>query len=287
MAPIRSPLRTRSQTAMVGAGTSRLGEEERAEADTRAAMVTEASCSRASEATALQVVMEELRTMRREREQERQERQQERQELLELRQEAEERHHRNLAGQSESMFTIKPDTFDGTMPLREYLVQFNLVARANNWNDSKKTAVLASCLRGTARSVLEGLEEGFVYQDLKAKLELRFGEFDNLQNYYVQFTSRKIKNGEDFAVYGNELERLARHAYPECAYEVRDRMTCAQFIAGLNEGFVRRTLQLENVTSLKNAIERAKVIKVIAEQNSEQEKKTKLSKIQKIKITFR
>jgi hypothetical protein len=66
------------------------------------------------------------------------------------------------------------------------------------------------------------------------------------------------------------LERLARHAYAECPFEIRDKITCAQFIAGLNDGFVRQTLQLENITSLKNAIERAKVVNLIFERNSGQ-----------------
>jgi len=31
---------------------------------------------------------------------------------------------------------IKPDTFDGTVPLREFLIQFNLIARINAWSDA-------------------------------------------------------------------------------------------------------------------------------------------------------
>jgi len=44
-------------------------------------------------------------------------------------------------------FKFKPDTFDGSVPLREFLTQFDLTARINAWPDSVKTVALASSLR--------------------------------------------------------------------------------------------------------------------------------------------
>ncbi|RLU19460.1 hypothetical protein DMN91_008017 [Ooceraea biroi] len=48
----------------------------------------------------------------------------------------------------------------------------------NGWNDAARAVALASCLQGKARSVLDALEnpESFGYDELKSKLELRFGE---------------------------------------------------------------------------------------------------------------
>ncbi|KYN14482.1 hypothetical protein ALC57_13307 [Trachymyrmex cornetzi] len=43
---------------------------------------------------------------------------------------------------------LKTNVYEGSVPLREYLAQFNLIARANRWEDDTKTAILASCLRG-------------------------------------------------------------------------------------------------------------------------------------------
>lgn len=82
------------------------------------------------------------------------------------------------------------------------------------------------------------------------------------QSYYFQFTNRKQKN-EDYAAYGLEIERFARLAYPECAHEVRGRIACAQFVPSSANGFVKRTLQLEGITSIRMATERTKVIKKI------------------------
>jgi len=52
-------------------------------------------------------------------------------------------------------------------------------------------------------------------------------------------------------------------AYPECPFNVRDKITCAQFVSAISDSFVKRTLQLEGITSLRLAIERAKAIKII------------------------
>jgi len=171
-------------------------------------------------------------------------------------------------------FKLKPDTFDGTVSLREYFSQFNLIARANGWDDSTKTVALASCLRGKARAVLETVQDvsHLEFAELKSKLELRFGEGYLSQNFYVQFTNRKQKFGEDLAALGSELDRLVRLAYPECPHEVRDKIACAQFISAIFDNFVKRTLQLENITSLSVAIERAKTIKMIQGEGFEKKK---------------
>jgi len=39
---------------------------------------------------------------------------------------------------------LKPDNFDGSVPLREFITQFDLIARANNWGDPHKTIALAA-----------------------------------------------------------------------------------------------------------------------------------------------
>lgn len=130
--------------------------------------------------------------------------------------------------------------------------------------------MLASCLRGKARSILDGILdiETLEYEKLKRKLELRFGEGHLTQTYYTQFTNRKQKFSKDFATMGADLERLSYKAYPECSHEIRDKIACAQFIVAMLDGFVKQTLQLENVISLKSAIERAMTIKNIKENSN-------------------
>jgi len=170
---------------------------------------------------------------------------------------------------------LKPDTFDGSVPWNEFLVQFELIARANRWSNDAKTAILVSCLRGKARVVLESVQnlESLSFDELKSRLELHFGETHSSQNYYSQFTNRRQKFGEEIASFGSDLERLARLAYPECSQTIRDKIACAQFVSALFDRFVSRNLQLEGVTSLREAIVRAKTIKSIQESDFEQRKR--------------
>lgn len=160
---------------------------------------------------------------------------------------------------------LKVDIYDGTGSLRDYFCQFELIARANGWEDGDKAVQLAANLRGKARAILDGWEETFGYEKLKDRLELRFGDRVLHQNSYVRFSSRKQKPGEDFASLGENLEQLARLAYPECTSEMQDKISCAQFIPAITDGFTKQTLQLENITSLRPAIERAFTIKAIQE----------------------
>ncbi|KAL6254058.1 hypothetical protein P5V15_014675 [Pogonomyrmex californicus] len=108
---------------------------------------------------------------------------------------------------------LKPDTYDGSVPLREYLTQFNLIARANNLGNAEKVVVLASCLRGKARAILEGGTdfENSQFENLVAHLELRFGENLSSQNYYYQFTNRKQRFGEDLkeAALDSDIKRFS------------------------------------------------------------------------------
>ncbi|XP_071576725.1 uncharacterized protein [Temnothorax nylanderi] len=162
-------------------------------------------------------------------------------------------------------YKLKPDTYDGSVPLQEYFSQFNLIARANFWDDTTKTVALASSLRGKARAILETVQdiECLNFSELKSKLELRFGEGRLTQNYYSALTNRRQKFGEDLAALGSDIERLSRLAYPECPYEIREKIACSQFVTAVADHFIRRTLQMEGITSLCQAVERAKALKII------------------------
>lgn len=130
----------------------------------------------------------------------------------------------------------------------------------------EKAVALASCLRGKVCSLLESYADGIeslTYAELKRKLELRFGQSELSQSYYLQFTNRKQSPGKDYAILGADLERLSRKAYPECIHEVRDKIACSQFVAALTDGFIKRSLQVEGEFSLRIAIERAKTLKLI------------------------
>jgi len=78
-------------------------------------------------------------------------------------------------GSANLTFKFKPDNFDGSVPLCEFLPHFDLIARVNAWPDSMKTVALASSLREKACAVLDGIFElkNLKFEKLKSKLELQ------------------------------------------------------------------------------------------------------------------
>lgn len=130
-------------------------------------------------------------------------------------------------------YKLKPDTYNGSAPLREFFLQFFLIARGSEGN------CIPSSLRGRARFVLQTIKnaQNLNFEELKSRLELKFGEGHSSPNYYLEFTNRKQKFGENLAFAG-ELEKLAQLAYPECAFPMRDKITCAQFVSALSNNFI-------------------------------------------------
>jgi len=99
-------------------------------------------------------------------------------------------------------YKLKPDTYDGETSLREFFLQFKLIARANCWNDETRAVALATCLRGKARSVLECIQiENLEYRELKEKLELRFA-----RGIYLKIFIRNLQIGD------RNLEKVWQHS---------------------------------------------------------------------------
>jgi hypothetical protein len=119
-----------------------------------------------------------------------------------------------------------------------FFSQFILIADANNWSEKAKIIALASCLRGKARSILDCIPEieKLSFEELKSKLELRFGEGHLSGVYYTQFINRHQKFGEDLSELGADIERLSRLAYSECEDKIREKIACAQFVNAINNG---------------------------------------------------
>ncbi|KAI4478593.1 hypothetical protein M0804_011916 [Polistes exclamans] len=164
-----------------------------------------------------------------------------------------------------SGYAVKPDTYDGEGNLGDFLSHFELVARANSWDESARALALATSLRGEARAVLQafGDREEFSFAALKSRLELRYGERLNQQKSYTEFASRRQKAGEDLAVIAADLERLARFVYSECTAETEDKIACGQFLNAIRDPEVRTALKVEGVKSLRVAAVRALELEAI------------------------
>lgn len=90
----------------------------------------------------------------------------------------------------------------------------------------------------------------------KIKIRIAFWRRTFGSNVLYAVHEQKIKRFWEFSDIGRGFRTFVAISfyYPENSQEVKDKIVCAQFVTALSDGFVRITLQLEGVTSLKMAI---------------------------------
>jgi hypothetical protein len=130
----------------------------------------------------------------------------------------------------------KPANYDGTSNWTDYLVQFELVAEINRWNNDEKALELATCLRGVAQGVLSDLrpESRRSFEHLVSALNNRFQPDNQAELYRAQMKNRLRKRSEPLTDLGHEIKRLVRLAYPGAPLEVREHLARDCFIDSLN-----------------------------------------------------
>ena len=93
---------------------------------------------------------------------------------------------------------VKPQLYDGLTNIDEYLTQFNIIAEINQWSCDTKALHLASCLTGSARSLLSELDSVHRrnFSSLVSALQRRFGTVNRAEVYRAQLKNRVRQRGE-------------------------------------------------------------------------------------------
>ena len=103
----------------------------------------------------------------------------------------------------------------GTISLKLYLRQFELVSNFNGWEDDEKALQLAASLEGPALNTLERVQDTLTYHGVVAALKLRFPDYSCAATYENAFDTAQRKHGEDAGSFTTRLGDLAFNAYPE------------------------------------------------------------------------
>ena len=71
---------------------------------------------------------------------------------------------------------MKARYYDGNTPWKPFLIQFEVCAKFNKWNEDQKVAQLQSCLSGKATHVVwdTDMDDIRSYKQLAEKLRARF-----------------------------------------------------------------------------------------------------------------
>lgn len=163
---------------------------------------------------------------------------------------------RDHTNSSSAAVRIKPLPFDGSTSWSDYIMQFEIIANANNWTASAKAAYLAGTLRGPALCVLKNLPatSRTNYQELVCALERRFRESHLQQTSHPMLRARTQNNKEGILDFAADVERLTKLAFRDCGSEPQDRIALHQFLDGIENTSTQELVRMRYPKSLDQAV---------------------------------
>ena len=158
-------------------------------------------------------------------------------------------------GSSGDRVKIKPQTYDGSEDLSEYVTHFNLVAELNGWSYGVKSLHLASCLTGDARTLLNDLDarKQRDYNALLEALNHRFGTENRAEIFKSQLKMRVRGKSETLPELAQSIRKLAKRAYPDASASILEVLALDHFIDAINETEIRMRLREVSPTNILEA----------------------------------
>ena len=153
----------------------------------------------------------------------------------------------------------RPATYDGKTSCRDYLVQFEMIAELNRWDDPTRALELATSLRGLAQAILSDLgpEERGDYNKLLRALVGRFEPDNQSEVFRSQLKGRQRRKGESLTELCQEIKRLARKAYPTAHRDLRDRLAMDSFVDSLGDAELEWSVYHAEPQSIDDAVKAA------------------------------
>jgi hypothetical protein len=150
----------------------------------------------------------------------------------------------------------KAPIYDGTSSWTEYLLQFNLVAELNAWNDYTKALYLATSLRGVARSILTDMDPTMHhdFSALIACLNQRFGPDNQSEMFWMMLNNRTRKPEETLPDLAHEVRQLVRLAHPNAQHQMLEELAMRHFSNALSNTDMRLRIVSARPRTLDDAV---------------------------------
>lgn len=150
---------------------------------------------------------------------------------------------------------MKPQLFDGTGDLDEYLAQFDIVSEINGWDLTQKALYLASSLTGGALSLLNELSPVQRRDFIKVTevLQNRYGSENRAEIFRSRLQTRVRGRNESIAELANAIRKLTRQAYPGAQSSLIDILSLDHFIDALTDSEIKLRLREARPTNLNAA----------------------------------
>ncbi|WAQ97386.1 hypothetical protein MAR_030076 [Mya arenaria] len=142
-------------------------------------------------------------------------------------------------------FKTKPQTYDGTEELDEYVTHFNIVSDINGWTYPVKSLMLARSMKGPCLSLLNDLSEHQRkdYGSLLEALQSRYGTQNRAEIYRARLQSKTQGRNETISEMALAIRNLTRKAYPSASTQVIELLALEYFIDALPDADIRLRLR--------------------------------------------
>lgn len=132
---------------------------------------------------------------------------------------------------------IEARRYAGKEPINEYLIQFELTSRRNEWTDAEKATSLLCALDGPARNILSELDDvnNTPYSEIKQLLVSRFGPIRLTEVHEQALHDVKLARGQPIREISSEIVRLTKLAYPEFQQGARTRIAVSALINAIGD----------------------------------------------------
>ena len=151
---------------------------------------------------------------------------------------------------------VIPELYTGEKSWDEWIDHFDSVAKVCGWDAANKLKWLRVRLSGRAGTAFRRLPEATrVSFDLAtAALRSRFEPESKKELYRTELLTRRKKQNEGWAVFGEDLKILADKAYADLPVEARERFALNQYLTQLDNPQVAFSVKQTKPSTVDDAV---------------------------------
>lgn len=151
---------------------------------------------------------------------------------------------------------VIPELYTGEKSWDEWVDHFDSVAQVCGWDEANKLKWLRVRLSGRAGTAFRRLPEATRadFTQATAALRSRFEPDSKKELYRTELLTRRKKQNEGWAAFGEDLKILADKAYSDLPDEARERFALNQYLTQLDNPQVAFSVKQTKPTTVDDAV---------------------------------
>jgi len=139
--------------------------------------------------------------------------------------------------------------------VEEYLVQFEITAKHNEWTTDEKALALLQALDGTARGIYNQFSDpaNASYKEIKQALVKRFGSTDISEVHEHAISQLRLARDQQVRELAHDVTRLTRKANPDLSNSQLERFAIKNLLRAISDRDAVFYIKDKNPTTLDEA----------------------------------